>query len=149
MSEFFLELFSEEVPPNLQINARKKLYLDLKNFFDENNIIIKGSSISFSSPNRIVINFSNISKEIVKKSAEIRGPSINAKQEALDGFLKSHNINISQVLSKKTEKEVEKLSESSSGIEDLLKINKKNNESSVTGTNKSLEQSILKKIKNN
>ena len=104
MSEFFLELFSEEVPPNLQINARKKLYLDLKNFFDENNIIIKGSSISFSSPNRIVINFSNISKEIVKKSAEIRGPSINAKQEALDGFLKSHNINISQVLSKKTEK---------------------------------------------
>ena len=50
---------------------------------------------------------------------------------------------------KKTEKEVEKLSESSSGIEDLLKINKKNNESSVTGTNKSLEQSILKKIKNN
>ena len=50
---------------------------------------------------------------------------------------------------KKAEKEVEKLSKSSSGIEDLLKINKENNESSVTGTNKSLEQSILKKIKNN
>ena len=33
MSEFFLELFSEEVPPKLQINARKKLLLDFKNFF--------------------------------------------------------------------------------------------------------------------
>ena len=52
-------------------------------------------------------------------------------------------------LPKRAETELEKLSESSSGIEDLLKTNKKNTESSVTGTNKSLEKSILKKIKNN
>ena len=104
MSEFFLELFSEEIPPKLQINAREKLFLDLKNFFDENSVNIKGSTNSLSTPNRIIINFSNISKDIVKKSQEIRGPSIEAKPEALDGFLRSQNIKKSQVKLKSTEK---------------------------------------------
>ena len=34
MSEFFLELFSEEIPPKLQINARNKLFLEIENFFE-------------------------------------------------------------------------------------------------------------------
>ena len=96
MSEFFLELFSEEIPPKLQTNARKKLFLELNNYFKENNIKIKGSVLAFSTPNRIIINFSNVSKELLKKSQEIRGPSINAKSEALEGFLKSHNIKKTQ-----------------------------------------------------
>tara|TARA_Y100000590_G_scaffold265933_1_gene298712 strand:+ start:95 stop:385 length:291 start_codon:yes stop_codon:yes gene_type:complete len=50
---------------------------------------------------------------------------------------------------KKTAKKEEKLLESSTSIEDLLKINKKNNEIIEAGENKSLEQSILKKIKKN
>ena len=33
MSEFFLELFSEEIPPKLQTNARKKLFLDILKIF--------------------------------------------------------------------------------------------------------------------
>ena len=104
MSEFFLELFSEEIPPKLQINARKKIFSDLNNFFEDNNIKIKGSNVSFSIPNRILINFSNISKEVLKKSEEIRGPSISAKPEALEGFLRSHKIKKSQINLKKTEK---------------------------------------------
>ena len=41
MSEFFLELFSEEVPAKLQINARKNLFDNFKNFFEKNNVIIQ------------------------------------------------------------------------------------------------------------
>ena len=104
MSEFFLELFSEEIPPKLQTNARKKIFLDLSNYFEENNIKIKGAVSAFSTPNRIIISFLNISKEVIKKTQEIRGPSINAKPEALEGFLKSHNIKKSQVDLKSTEK---------------------------------------------
>ena len=104
MSEFFLELFSEEVPPKLQINARKKLFLDINNFFQENKIIVKGAADIFSTPNRIILYFSNISKEVVKKSQEVKGPSINSKPEALEGFLKSHDIKKSQVSVKSTEK---------------------------------------------
>ena len=74
------------------------------NFFEDNNISIKGSAISFSTPNRIIINFSNISKDAVKKSQEIRGPSVDARSEALEGFLKSHDIKKSQLKSRLTEK---------------------------------------------
>ena len=68
------------------------------------NIKIKGAVSAFSTPNRIAIIFSNISKEVIKKSQEIRGPSLNAKPEALEGFLKSHNIKKSQVCLKSSEK---------------------------------------------
>ena len=51
---------------------------------------------------------------------------------------------------KQNKNKEEKLSTSSESIEDLLNIEKKNNnESSETGKDKSLEHSILKKIKNN
>ena len=104
MSDFFLELFSEEIPPNLQTNATQKLFFDLNNFFEENNIKVKGSTNSFCTPNRIIINFSNISKDVMTKSEEIRGPSVDAKSVALEGFLKSHNIKKIQIKSKSTEK---------------------------------------------
>ena len=104
MSEFFLELFSEEIPPNLQINAREKLFLDLNKFFKEHELKVKGSTASFSTPNRIIINFQHISKNVLKKSQEIKGPSVNAKPEALKGFLKSHKIKESKIYSKSTEK---------------------------------------------
>ena len=36
MSEFFLELFSEEVPANLQKNTRETLLQNFTDFFDAN-----------------------------------------------------------------------------------------------------------------
>ena len=104
MSEFFLELFSEEIPAKLQTNARKNLFSDLNIYFEENNIKRKGANLALSTPNRIVINFSNISKDLIKKSQEIRGPSINAKPEALEGFLRSHNIKKTNVELRSTDK---------------------------------------------
>ena len=52
MSEFFLELFSEEIPANLQSNARKELKEIFQKFLDENDITINSKVKSFSTPNR-------------------------------------------------------------------------------------------------
>ena len=104
MSEFFLELFSEEVPAKLQANARKSLIENLHNFFEENEIFIKGKLNVFSTPNRLVIHIEKIIKKILKKSEEIRGPNIKSPDRALEGFLRSNNINKSKVIIKKTEK---------------------------------------------
>tara|TARA_Y100000816_G_scaffold41694_1_gene26214 strand:+ start:106 stop:276 length:171 start_codon:yes stop_codon:yes gene_type:complete len=41
MSEFFLELFSEEIPAGLQKSLRKKILDDFKNLFDERLIKFK------------------------------------------------------------------------------------------------------------
>ncbi len=104
MSEFFLELFSEEIPPKLQINARRNLHETLKKFFEENEILIKGKLNVYSTPNRLIAYIDKITKQISKKSEEIRGPNVNSPDKALEGFLRSNNIKKKQIFIKKTEK---------------------------------------------
>ncbi len=41
MAEFLLELFSEEIPANLQSTARINLLTSFKNFFEKENINYK------------------------------------------------------------------------------------------------------------
>ena len=106
MSEFFLELFSEEIPAKLQVNARKNLIDSFKKFFIENEVTIKGKFNVFSTPNRLVVYIDKVQKKITKKSEEIRGPNINAPDEALKGFIKSINIQKGQIFKKKLKKEI-------------------------------------------
>ena len=56
MSEFFLELFSEEIPPNLQKNARESLLQNFKDFFEKKKINLC-KNFSFFTPNRPFILF--------------------------------------------------------------------------------------------
>ncbi len=104
MSEFFLELFSEEIPSRLQINARNELTQILKKFFDDNEIIVKGKINTYSTPNRLIVHINKIPKDLIKKAEEIRGPNINAPEKALEGFLKSNKISKEKVFKKSTEK---------------------------------------------
>ena len=104
MSEFFLELFSEEIPSRLQINARNDLTQILKKFFDDNKIIVKDKINTYSTPNRLIVHINKISKDVIKKAEEIRGPNINAPEKALEGFLKSNKISKEKVFKKSTEK---------------------------------------------
>ena len=86
MSEFFLELFSEEMPPKLQKEARENILNKFKEFLESENIIFDKVYSSLSTPNRLVIYFKNIQKEITKYPKEIRGPNVSAPEKALDGF---------------------------------------------------------------
>ena len=103
MSEFFLELFSEEIPASLQRNSRKVLLENFQKLFDEKQILYKKSS-SFSTPNRLIILFEGLSKEIIQKAEEIKGPNVNAPEKAVEGFLRSNQIDKNDLLKKKIEK---------------------------------------------
>ena len=104
MSDLFLELFSEEIPSNLQKSARNQLLQSFNDFFKKENIILKKQGKAYSTPNRLIINFYGVNPEIVKKSEEVRGPSINAPEKALDGFIKSNQIKKNNIYKKNTEK---------------------------------------------
>ena len=78
MSEFFLELFSEEIPADLQSVARENIISGFKNLFEKEDITYKGLVKSFSTPNRLIVYFQNIKPAVLKKSPEIRGPNIAA-----------------------------------------------------------------------
>ena len=75
MSEFFLELFSEEMPPNLQCSIRETLIQNIKNFLDKEQINYDEKNNCFSTPNRLIIHFKKIEKEEVKKSQEFICPN--------------------------------------------------------------------------
>jgi glycyl-tRNA synthetase beta chain len=103
MSEFFLELFSEEIPAGLQRNARKALLENFQKLFEEKQILFK-KSISFSTPNRLIVLFEGLSKEIIQKAEEIKGPNANAPEKAIEGFLRSNGIDKDDLTKKGTEK---------------------------------------------
>ena len=56
MAEFFLELFSEEIPAGLQKNFRESLLAEFQKFFLEKSIKSK-KSFSLSTPNRLIVVF--------------------------------------------------------------------------------------------
>ena len=91
MSEFFLELFSEEIPARLQKDIREKIFEDFKNLFEQRSIKSK-KCFSFSSPNRLAVIFEGLDKQINIKSHEIRGPKTSASDQALEGFVRSNKI---------------------------------------------------------
>lgn len=103
MSELFLELFSEEIPVSLQKDIREKLILDIKKVFEEKSIKFK-KYFSLSTPNRLVVVFQNLDREVKIKSEEIKGPSTTSPPQALEGFLKSQKISKKQVFKKKNDK---------------------------------------------
>jgi len=103
MAEFFLELFSEEIPAGLQKNFREKLLEEFQKFFLEKSIKSK-KNFSFSTPNRLIIVFEGLDKQIKILSQEIKGPKTNAPDQALEGFMRSNNIEKKDLFKNQTEK---------------------------------------------
>ena len=103
MSEFFLELFSEEIPPKLQIDARENIKKIFIENFKKKNIQYKSFS-SFSTPRRLVFIADGIPEKIEQKEKVIKGPKIDAPSIALEGFLNSNGLSKSDVYVKDIEK---------------------------------------------
>ena len=103
MAEFFLELFSEEIPAGLQKNLREKLLDDFQKFFLDKSIKSK-KNFSLSTPNRLILVFEGLEKQIKILSEEIKGPKTNAPDQALQGFLRSNKVEKKNLYRNKTEK---------------------------------------------
>jgi len=103
MSELFLELFSEEIPSELQRNAREDILKLFTERFDKLGINFK-SKKSYSTPKRLVFFFDGIPEKIEKKGMTIKGPKVDAPTIALEGFIKSNNINRAEFFEQSIEK---------------------------------------------
>ena len=103
MSEFLLELYSEEIPPRLQINARKELETFIKKGLNEESLKFK-SIISYSSPTRLAILIKEIPEKIQIPSKEIKGPKVGVLDDILNSFLRSHNTTKNDVYEKESDK---------------------------------------------
>ena len=100
MAEFFLELFSEEIPAGLQKNLREKLLEEFQKFFLEKSIKSK-KSFSLSTPNRLIVVFESLDRQTKILSEELKGPRTNAPDKALEGFMKANKIEKKDLFKKK------------------------------------------------
>ena len=103
MSDFFLELYSEEIPHGLQIHARKQIHELIFKELNENNIKFKGFDV-FSTPKRLIVFIENITLNQKIESQEVKGPKVGCNDQALEGFLKSKNAIKEDLIQKSTDK---------------------------------------------
>lgn len=90
VSELLLELFSEEIPALMQKNAEEGYLNIFTKIFEENEIFAKVQV--FAGPRRITLHATHLPKVTLPKEEEIKGPSIDAPEAAINGFCKAHNV---------------------------------------------------------
>ncbi len=122
MAEFLLELYSEEIPPQLQISARSQIKIFIENTFKEENIKYKELSV-YSSPTRLTLYIKNLAEKIKTEAIEIKGPKVESPDQVIQGFLKAKNISENDLIEKETDKGkfyFTKIQSRSILVEDLL-----------------------------
>ena len=96
MSDFLLELLSEEIPARMQAKARA----DLARLFAE---ALQGAGLAsegietFSTPRRLVLIARGLPESTEAVSEEIKGPRANAPEQALAGFLNKTGLKREQL----------------------------------------------------
>ena len=103
MSEFLLELYSEEIPPMLQISARTQLKKQLETCLEDEGVAYK-ECFQFSSPTRLSVYIKGLPETIKVDSKEIKGPKVGAPENVLQGFTNSRNVSEIDLYKKKTDK---------------------------------------------
>ncbi len=122
MSDFLLELYSEEIPPQLQINARSQLKQQLERFCEEERIQYK-EFLEYSSPTRLSVYIKGLPEKIKINAREVKGPKVGVPKNIVQGFSKSHNVSENDLFTKKIEKGefyFIKIAEKNLLVEDLL-----------------------------
>ena len=103
MAELLFELYSEEIPPQLQIGARNQLKKFFEKSFEEESINYREISI-YSSPTRLTLVVKDLTEKIKIESKEIKGPKVGSSDQILNGFMKAKNVSQNNLVKKETEK---------------------------------------------
>ena len=99
MPDLLLELLSEEIPARFQSKAEGSLKNLVREGLIESKLTFEAIE-SFSTPRRLVLAVTGLPEKTLSKSEEKRGPSVLAPKNAIEGFSKSMNVNISDLFTK-------------------------------------------------
>ena len=103
MSEFLLELYSEEIPHGLQIDCRTNLEASFQKKLEDHNIKYKHINV-FSTPSRLCIHIEGLPTNLLLEAKEIKGPKVGSPEQALEGFLKSNKLDKKDIFEKEIDK---------------------------------------------
>ena len=103
MSDLLLELYSEEIPPTLQEDAKNNIAANFISFFEKHNFK-KVISETYSTPKRLIFYYSNLPINIRTEAKILRGPKVGAPEQAIQGFVKSNNLDPKDIYEEEIDK---------------------------------------------
>ena len=103
MSELLIELFSEEIPANLQESSVKTFELMMLNNFKEEGLNYNKSEVYWS-PMRLTLCVEGMDSKSKDISINKRGPRFDANDSAINGFARGLEVNKSDLIVEETEK---------------------------------------------
>ena len=96
MSDLLIELFSEEIPARMQEIAAQQLKNKMVLYLAEEGLS-EISATAFSTPRRLTLFVNGIPEKSPDTREERKGPRIDAPQKAIDGFLRSVDLELDQL----------------------------------------------------
>jgi glycyl-tRNA synthetase beta chain len=93
MTNFILEIFSEEIPALMQKTAAENFVKIASEIFTKNNFTLEASQLkSFISPRRLTLQITGLNPS--QKLPEVKkvGPKISADEKAIAGFLRANGL---------------------------------------------------------
>ena len=103
MAQFLLELYSEEIPPLLQINAREEIKKIFEKSIKDEGLTFKSIDV-YSTPTRLTLVIDNLPEKIKILSKEIKGPKVGVEENILKSFVSSHNVSKEDIYEKDLDK---------------------------------------------
>lgn len=91
MSDFLLELRSEEIPARMQAGARADLERLFRKAMDDAGVAL-GEVTVWSTPRRLALIARHLPLATAAVSEEIKGPRVGAPPQALEGFLRKTGL---------------------------------------------------------
>ena len=96
MSEFILEIFSEEIPARMQKAACQALQYHFVQGLADHNLQFEHIK-SAVTPRRLALCVQGLPAAQADTEAERKGPAIDAPQQAIDGILASVQLRLADV----------------------------------------------------
>ena len=96
MSDFLLELRSEEIPARMQAGARADLERLFRKEMDAAGVAV-GAITVWSTPRRLALIARNLPLATQAVSEEVKGPRVGAPPQALEGFLRKTGLSADQL----------------------------------------------------
>jgi glycyl-tRNA synthetase beta chain len=95
MPDLLLELFSEEIPARMQVQASKDLERLIVGALSDRGFLFEGAR-AFAGPRRLTLAINGLPVKQPDVSEEKKGPRVGASDKAIEGFLKSAAISLDQ-----------------------------------------------------
>src|SRR6201746_1377613 len=95
MPDLLLELFSEEIPARMQVQAAKDLERLVVGACSDRGLLFEAVR-GFAGPRRLTLAINGLPVKQPDVSEEKKGPRVGAPEKAIEGFLKSAGVTLDQ-----------------------------------------------------